>query len=424
MIYDIAGIGIGPFNLGLAALLEPVKALKSVFLEQKQSFDWHPGMMIPGATLQVPFYADLVTLADPASRFNFFCFLKAKNKLIRFGIYDNNYISRKLYNDYCNWVAAQLNNLYFNTSAQDIQFNKAQGCYEITANSHGCSTTVLAKHIVIGIGSSPYLPACTEGLTGNQIFHSSDYLYGKATISGKDSVALIGSGQSAAEIFYDLLEGFPQSFPKKLNWFTRSARFFPMDFSRLSLEMTSPDYIRYFYHLPAHIKKGVLKSQDMLYKGINRSLVDRIYQKLYELQEAWDDVPVQLRTNMELRSVVKQSEGYGLRFLQTEQGRYYEDTANIVILATGYAAAQPCFLNGVKHRIKWSAEGAFDIAFNYSIDTNGAEIFVQNAELYTHGFNAPDLGMGPYRNAVIINTILGYEYYKMEENVTFQKFGV
>jgi lysine N6-hydroxylase len=58
-IYDFAGIGVGPFNLGLAALTEPVKGLDAVFLERRDSFDWHPGMMLEPAHLQVPFMADL-----------------------------------------------------------------------------------------------------------------------------------------------------------------------------------------------------------------------------------------------------------------------------------------------------------------------------------------------------------------------------
>src|SRR5690242_16215512 len=115
IIYDVAGIGIGPFNLGLAALLHPIKELKSIFFEKSNSFNWHPGMMISGTTLQVPFYADLVTLADPCSKFSFFSFLKFKNRLIRFSIYDHHFISRKLFNEYCEWAASQLNNLQFNS---------------------------------------------------------------------------------------------------------------------------------------------------------------------------------------------------------------------------------------------------------------------------------------------------------------------
>ena len=50
-IYDFAGIGVGPFNLGLAALSEPVDGLDGVFLEQRGSFDWHPGMMLEPACI-------------------------------------------------------------------------------------------------------------------------------------------------------------------------------------------------------------------------------------------------------------------------------------------------------------------------------------------------------------------------------------
>ena len=70
-IYDIIGVGIGPFNLGLAALLEPVAEINALFLEQKTQFHWHPGLLIEGTTIQVPFLADLVTMADPSSRFSF-----------------------------------------------------------------------------------------------------------------------------------------------------------------------------------------------------------------------------------------------------------------------------------------------------------------------------------------------------------------
>src|SRR5665213_1489463 len=107
-IYDIAGIGIGPFNLGLAALLSELPALSFVFFDQKEGFEWHPGMMIDHATVQVPFYADLVTLASPASRYNFMSFLQHQKRLFRFGTRENDFITRKEYNQYCSWVAARV----------------------------------------------------------------------------------------------------------------------------------------------------------------------------------------------------------------------------------------------------------------------------------------------------------------------------
>ena len=50
-------------------------------------------------------------------------------------------------------------------------------------------------------------------------------------------------------------------------------------------------------------------------------------------------------------------------------------------------------------------------------------MFVQNAELHTHGFTAPDLGMGAYRNSVLVNRLAGREHYAVERRIAFQGFG-
>lgn len=46
--YDIVGIGAGPANLSLSALLG-VRApeLTARFVERQSSFNWHPGMLLP-----------------------------------------------------------------------------------------------------------------------------------------------------------------------------------------------------------------------------------------------------------------------------------------------------------------------------------------------------------------------------------------
>ncbi len=69
--HDFIGIGLGPFNLGLACLADPLDELDGVFLEARDDLAWHPGMLLDDATLQVPFLADLVTMADPSSRWSF-----------------------------------------------------------------------------------------------------------------------------------------------------------------------------------------------------------------------------------------------------------------------------------------------------------------------------------------------------------------
>src|SRR5689334_23033347 len=99
--YSLIAIALVPFNLGLACLCAKLPHLTSLFLEQNPSFNWHPGMLLPDARMQVPFYADLVTVVDPTSPFTYLNFLKEKQRLFRFAIHENNFITRKEYNEYC-----------------------------------------------------------------------------------------------------------------------------------------------------------------------------------------------------------------------------------------------------------------------------------------------------------------------------------
>ena len=43
---------------------------------------------------------------------------------------------------------------------------------------------------------------------------------------------------------------------------------------------------------------------------------------------------------------------------------------------------------------------------------------------HTHGFVAPDLGMGAHRNSTVLAAMRGREVYPIEKRVAFQHFGV
>lgn len=417
-IYDIIGIGIGPFNLGLAALAHTNTSLNCLFIDQNSSFNWHQGMMLKGTKLQVPFHADLVTLADPRNQYSFLSYLQTKRRLFRFTIREEYFPLRTEYNDYCRWVTEQLPMLLFNHRCLEITYDKEQQYYMITCEHLAAHTfpTFKCKHLVLGIGTTPYYPPFT-GRDLKGVLHSEHYLSHKSELLDSQRITLIGSGQSAAEIFDDLLAA-----GKKPYWFTRSARFFPMDYSKFALEMTSPDYIRHFYQLDPTVKEQVLLQQSMLYKGINQELITAIYDKLYEnaLYQDQDEQKF-LFPNAALQDVHEVEGWLNCQFEQRETGRSFNHKTMHLILATGYRNTTPAFLHALKDKIQWDNKGRFAVAANYHIDRE-ATFFVQNAEMHTHGYNTPDLGLGPYRNAIILNTILGREQFFIESNVPFQGF--
>ncbi|WP_346238502.1 lysine N(6)-hydroxylase/L-ornithine N(5)-oxygenase family protein [Niabella insulamsoli] len=423
--YDILGVGLGPFNLGLAALCQPIRNLKTAFVDQKPFFNWHEGMLIPGTTLQVPYLADLVTLADPRSAFTYLNYLKKHQRLLRFGIHEQAYITRNEYNNYCKWVAGSLSNLYFNRKAIKIAYIEEKGMFEVTCLNvlTGRKELFKAKKIVMGTGSRPSVPSAIKPRLNDEVFHSSRYLQVKPTLNNRRHVVIVGSGQSAAEIFYDLLEDANLS-QTKISWHTRNDRFFPMEQTKFAYEMASPDYIDFFYQLDLAKKHQLLPLQQSLYKGINHNLLNSIHDRLYEMQSEGAAPHIHIQAHSELENLSQKPDStYELKFYHNALKRHFKINADAIILATGYKCCIDSSLFAFPDRWKNLVREPLLVNRNYSLDDQNL-IFIQHAELHTHGFNAADLSLGPYRNAVIINTILESEFYPVEKNTCFQHFGI
>ncbi|MFB8143264.1 lysine N(6)-hydroxylase/L-ornithine N(5)-oxygenase family protein [Streptomyces parvus] len=418
--HDFIGIGLGPFNLGLACLTEPIDELNGVFLESKPDFEWHAGMFLEGAHLQTPFMSDLVTMADPTSPYSFLNYLKERGRLYSFYIRENFYPLRTEYNDYCRWAAGKLSSIRFDETVGTVTYDEGTELYTVTTVS---GEAFRSRHLVLGTGTPPHIPEACQGLGGDFI-HNSRYLDGKAELQKKKSITLVGSGQSAAEIYYDLLSEI-DTYGYRLNWVTRSPRFFPLEYTKLTLEMTSPEYIDYFHALPEETRYRLETGQKGLFKGIDGELIDAIFDLLYQ-KNLPGPVPTRLLTNSALVSARYDEEGgaYSLGLRQEEQGKEYELTTEGLILATGYRYEAPAFLDPVQHRLRHDSRGRFDVARNYSIDTTGRGVFLQNASVHTHSITSPDLGMGAYRNAYIIGELLGREVYPVEKSIAFQEFAV
>ncbi|GAA2981782.1 lysine N6-hydroxylase [Microbacterium terrae] len=421
-VHDLVGIGIGPFNLGLAALSEPL-GLDAVFLDRADGFAWHHGMMLEGATIQVPFLADLVSMADPTSEYSFLNWLKQTGRLYPFYIRESFYPLRAEYDAYGRWVAGRLSSLRWGQEVVAVEHDAASDTYLVRAMSTdtGEERELRARHVVVGVGTNPIIPEPLRGLDGPAV-HSSAYLPNRDALRATDSITVVGSGQSAAEIYRDLLEGIREG-GYRLDWITRSPRFFPMEYTKLTLEMTSPEYTDHFHALPLGMRQHLGREQRGLYKGISGDLVDDVYDTLYRLSVD-GPVPTTLLTDTEVTSAAWDGERYRLSLRHNQLDRTHaRDTASLV-LATGYGAQTPPFLAPVASRLDWDALGRFSVARDYSIDGGRGRVFVQNGEEHTHGLTAPDLGFGAWRNSVILAAVTGREVYPIERRIAFQDFGI
>lgn len=414
---EFLGIGLGPFNLSLAALADPfVAEVPHAFLEKKTSFDWHPGMILPGTTLQVPFLADFVSMVAPTSRYSFLNYLHEHGRLYHFYFHESFHIPRAEYQHYGQWVSSQLVACRFGAQVDRVAFDGER--FVVSTGTE----TLRAKKLVVGVGSKPWVPACVREHLGPKVFHSAHFASGVAALHHAKRVAIIGSGQSAAECALHLLQ---ENVPgRELVWYTRTDGFQPMEYSKLGLaQYFSPGYRSFFFQLAPEKKSAVLRGQDQLFKGISATTIAAIYDALYEATVGGRPTPLTLCPLQELVACRKGAQGFELQF----RNKWTEETSELavdgLVLGTGYRSQELSFLDDLG--VKSDAEGRPIIDEDFRLAWEGdaqAAIYIQNAELHTHGVGAPDLGLGADRAARILNSIMNCEVYRVRDEAIFHQF--
>ena len=241
--HDLVCIGFGPASLAIAIALHDreIKA-RVTYIERQRSFVWHAGMLLPNARMQISFLKDLATLRDPRSKFTFVNYLKSKNRLVAFTNLSTFLPLREEYNDYMTWCASHFE--------QDVQYGQETISVSPTENRKGPiqswkvvsrnvetneTSIVTARSVVVAIGGKPRIPpALSTGGLDCRIVHSSLYSTAVPRILTDTykahNVAVIGGGQSAAEIFNDLQSRYPNSY---ITLYTGASALKPSDDSPL-----------------------------------------------------------------------------------------------------------------------------------------------------------------------------------------------
>ncbi|WP_275560095.1 SidA/IucD/PvdA family monooxygenase [Streptomyces sp. 5-6(2022)] len=433
---DLLGVGIGPFNLSLAALADRLPRLRTAFVERGTSFQWHPGMMIEASTLQVPFLADLVTLVDPTSPWSFLNYMHARERLFPFYFAERFHIHRAEYDAYCRWVSEQLPSCRFGHVVDTVRWNRARGAFEADLSRVRVDGGVeragrlFARHLALGVGTAPHVPDSLRPLAEDAavpVWHSADYLPHREDLLAAGHVTVVGSGQSGAEVFLDLLRNRPVG-RERLTWVARTAAFAPMEYSKLGLEQFTPDYTHYFYGLAEPVRDQLVPRQWQLYKGISADTLGDIQDELYRrsLDGSWPDVT--LTPGIEVRSVRRMAGRLELRVEHTQQSADANLATDAVVLATGYAERSiEALIEPLTPHLVRDVAGRLEIDEEYRLvmdEEIGGSVFVQNAGLHTHGVGSPDLGLAAWRSAVMLNALTGECVYPLPRRTAFTTFGL
>ncbi len=391
--HDLIGIGFGPSNIALAIALEEKRHgghhLDALFVEKLPSFAWHQDMLLEHAHMQISFLKDLATLRNPRSRFTFINYLHEKRRLQDFINLKTFFPSRHEFNDYLAWAAAQF----------EERCAYGEEVYEVLPERRGEEVTLLrvrsrhasgevrerfAKNLVVSIGGTANIPDAFRSLRGDpRVFHSSRYLREIAGNAGARKVAVVGAGQSAAEIFMDLhgRHNAPQ-----VDLIMRARSIKPSDDSPFVNEIFNADFVDHVYTRPQQERSELLREfWHTNYACPDLELIEQIFKVFYEQKVRGEERHRFLRRH-EVQSVRATADGVELSLYDLNAGRGSLVRYDAVVLATGYEREQhKALLEPIASYLE-----DFSVARNYRVRSAAnfhPAVFLQGACESSHGLS-------------------------------------
>jgi L-ornithine N5-oxygenase len=421
-VRDVVGIGFGPSNLGLAVALDEYNSdlrggarLDAVFIEKQEEFTWHRDMLIDGATVQVSFLKDLVTMRRPASEYSFLSYLHAKERLVDFINHKNLFPSRIEFNDYLQWAAGHFSHLVdYASKVVDIRPVQRDGrveWMEVSVRRGGPSERLevrRARNIVVGTGLRPVLPPGTA--VSARVWHSDELLKRIGQIPGPAPrrIIVVGAGQSAAEVVEYVHRTFPGT--EVCAVFSRYG-YSPADDSSFANRVFDPEAVDVYYGAREDVKRMMFDyHRNTNYSVVDMELIDELYRRSYQEKVGGHQ---RLRILNLSRVVEAHETGDGVRTVIESLATAELDVldADAVIYATGYREADVFDLLGeMGEYCLRDEQGRPRVARDYRVETaDGVEcgIYLQGATEHTHGISSGLLSNIAIRSGEILRSIVG-----------------
>ncbi len=401
--HDLVGIGAGPFNLALAALLDGESKLRARFFERKAVFEWHPGMLLPEAKLQTSCLKDLVTAVAPTSPHSFLAYLVAHGRFYQHLAADFASIDRREFADYLRWVAERLPQVSFGQPVREVTL-----CSE-GFRVHLDATSVSARQLSVATGCAPVLPDWAAQLPRERAYHNSEYLL-RTLPTDVHRVAVVGGGQSSAEVILDLL-GKTHSKLSEILWLSNRTNFAPLDETPFTNELFTPAWVETFHALPENERNHLLALQHLAGDGISPQTLRELYQVLYR-RHHFDaqGARAHLLPGRDVFSVEPSGRQFRLFARNRLTGVCEQQHVDALILCTGYRSALPACLAPIAEHIARDSHGRPQVDAHFQARWTGpgtGRLYLQNLSTHNHGIAEPQLSLMAWRAGVIANAVLG-----------------
>lgn len=283
-VLDVVGVGFGPSNLGLAIAIEEHNCqhgnrhqISAEFVEAKNEFGWHTGMLIPGTTMQISFLKDLASQRNVQSKYTFLKYLTDRGRLNEFINHQTFFPTRLEFHDYLEWAAALVDaTVHFGTRA--IAVRDEGDCLAVEVDGPGV-TTLRARSVVLAGGLQPQLPAGVVE-TPRQ-FHNHGLLTKIPNLPslGHGRFVVVGAGQSAAEVTDYLHTTFPAA---EVHGVFAKYGYSPADDSPYANRVFDPAAVDDFYTAEPTVRQRLMDYHRATnYSCVDLPLIEELYRREY-----------------------------------------------------------------------------------------------------------------------------------------------
>ena len=408
--YDVIGLGFGPANLAIAVALDEDRrvrehGLRYCFLEKKPAFEWHGGMLLDDSRMQISFLKDLATLRNPSSRYTFVSYLHEKRRLEAFINISTFTPSRLEYNDYLGWAAAQFTDrVHYGEEVIGVEPVLDGGDVTrvkvISRLADGRTRARITRNLVVSIGGEPVVPEAFRPLKGDgRVIHSSGYLERIHACGEPKRLAVVGSGQSAAEIFSDLCGRYPNA---EVSLVMRSQALRPADDSPFINEIFDPSYTDVVYGQSPEEREAFIQANAQTnYSVVNLDLIESIYHRLY-LQKVTGHAPHNLLPQRNIEAV--QAGDAGIRLTLSGPEGVEDRLYDAVVLATGYRRdGYKRLLGGLAEHLGDGVERDYRLCCQPQMS---AGIYLQGCCEASHGLSDTLLSVLAIRSQEVVDALM------------------
>jgi lysine N6-hydroxylase len=402
--YRCVGIGVGPANLSLAALMCSHTEITNLFLDKKAAFGWHDGQQIPDASIQVSMLKDLVSLSEPTNAYSFLSYLHELGRLYHYLNAQFDAVPRQEFRNYMEWASRKNENIVFGQEVLSVEYTDA---FRI----HTTAKTVIADNIAVGAGVQPWTPPHAHPHLGDRQFHVSEFL-AKANGLGGMRVGVVGGGQSGAEAFLDLASRSGADLPRRIVWISQRPNYLPLDDSPFTNEYYMPSYSDYFAKLDVATRLAFNARHLLTSDGISETTLRLIYQRIYmhHFINGYSDL-VALYPNRRVTEVsYAPGNAWNLALAHNDHTDVRENIElDVVIWATGFRRTPLHFLDPISTRLEREGD-EYRIDDSFAVQWDGPaehNIFMQNAARGQRGLADPNLSLNAWRSQRILDRLRG-----------------